>query len=134
MRKPRNDLPTLPVGFPDQLTFCSFARPYLVNQIVDFEEATPISIRKAIFISHGWRLSTAGWQMLKEAFSTYDTAHDDNIVVTGKILMSMDAICNGPWSLRGKWITLFDPTLHFELQMVGGDIRKFIDFRYHRDI
>lgn len=130
MKKKANELQTLPTGFPDQLTFCSFARPYLASQIADFEEATPISIRKAIFISHGWRLSTAGWQMLRERFAAYDTTHDDNVVVTGKILICMDAICNGPWALRGKSVTVFDPMLHFELQMVGGDIRRFIDFRY----
>jgi len=129
MKKTRNDLPALPVGFPDQLTFCSFVQPHLATHIADFELSTPESVRKAIFISHGWRLSQAGWQMLKEEFTAYDTINKDNIVVTGKILISMDSICNGPWSLRGQRVTLFDPTLHFELQMIGGDLSKFIDFK-----
>lgn len=132
MKKTLNDLPALPPGFEDQMLFCSFVRPYLATQIADFEEATPSSIRKAIFISHGWRLSTAGWQMLRVAFATYDTGHKENMIVTGRILMCMDHICKGPWSLRGQWITLFDPTLHFELQMVGGDLRQFIDFKFQR--
>lgn len=129
MKKAKTDLPILPSGFPDQSVFCSFARPYLATQISDFDEFTPASIRKCIFASQRWRLSTAGWQMLREAFATYDVVHDDNIVVTGKILIGMDFICNGPWALRGKTVTLFDPILFFELQMVGGDLRTFIDFK-----
>jgi len=90
---------------------------------------TPQSLRGLLFSNHGWRLSHGGRDMLKALFRDYDSSNDANTVVTGKILLNMDQCCGGPWALRGKTVTVWDPTVHFELQMVGGNLRDFVDFK-----
>lgn len=62
-------------------------------------------------------------------FKPYITINPDNLLVTGKILLGMDRCCQGPWHLRGKTAMVFDPHLHLEIQIVGGRISDFIDFK-----
>jgi len=85
-----------------------------------------------MFVSNGWKLSHSGRDMLRSKWQGYDSVNDANTVSTGKILINMDLCCASPWCWRGKCITVWDPTLHFELQMVNGNLSEFVDFKSPR--
>jgi hypothetical protein len=86
-------------------------------------------LRRALFSTSGWRLTKTGLETLSSIFQPYVTKNEDNTVVTGKVLLGMDKCCKSPWFLSGKTVTVFDPTLHLEIQIVGGNIADFIDFK-----
>lgn len=93
---------------------------------------TPDLLRKLLFVGKGWQLTNMGNEMLIESFKSYQSKNKINKIITGKILINMDICCNSPWHLHNTAITIFDSTLHFELQMVDGDINSFINFRSPR--
>lgn len=128
----RNKLPQLAKNFTDHLSFCAYVQPFIIIKISDFSDTSPINIRRLLFVNHSWRLNRSGNELLKNHFESFDIKNDENIVITGKIILSMDSICNGPWSLNGKTITVFDSTLYFELQMFGGKLSEFVDFKNPR--
>lgn len=67
--------------------------------------------------------------MLSSIFQAYVTKNEENTVITGKVLLGMDKCCKSPWNLNGKTVTVFDPTIHLEIQIVGGKVADFIDFK-----
>ena len=67
--------------------------------------------------------------MLRKHFKSYVSSHEDNQIVTGRLLLSMDSIINGPWGWFNKEIVLFDPQIHMELQIVGGRLSDLIAFK-----
>lgn len=129
MRKTRTELPDLPQSFPDQLSFCSLIGTSIATMTGDMEDSNPHQIRKMMFVNHSWRLSPSGCHILKDIFKSYDSHSRENLIVSGKILLGMDAICHSPWALHGKIVTVFDPMVHFELQMFDGRLPDLIDFR-----
>lgn len=86
-------------------------------------------LRRALFSTSGWRLTKTGAELLSTIFQPYVTKNDENTIVTGKVLLGMDRCCHSPWFLSGKTVTVFDPHLHLEIQIVGGRITDFIDFK-----
>lgn len=87
------------------------------------------SIRRAMFVNQGWRLTKVGLRMLSGEHNTYRCAHDDNSVLTGRVLMGMDDAVGGPWGYGGKDVYVFDQMVHFELQMCEGSALRFVDFK-----
>lgn len=129
MRKTQSNLPVLDNGFENQTILCIHLAPILEDRDSVFEALNIHTIKKVLFINNSWRLTGTGCQILSEHFVSYTSNHNDNTVLTGKILLNMDKCCLGPWFLRGKTITVFDPTIHFELQMVSGKLGDFVDFK-----
>lgn len=86
-------------------------------------------IRRYFFVGQGWRLTRTGCETLSSRYISYSSASDANTVITGKIILNMDNAVGGPWYLWGQKITVFDPTAHFELQMMGGNMNAFVDFK-----
>ena len=119
-----DNLPQLPLNYLNVLSFCTGIK----NDISSYHLA-PDVIRNIIFANKGWKLSKVGLKLISKNFKPYTSKHDNNKIVTGKILLKMDDCCNSPWSLFDGVVTVFDPILHFELQMVDGDISAFIDFK-----
>lgn len=129
MKKAKTDLPQLGVRFPDQLSFCGYINQSIDSYMTDSDQMSPVSARKMMFVNHSWRLSQTGLTIMKDLFASYESTSESNAIVTGRILIGMDAVCDAPWALRGKTITVFDPMLHFELQMMGGKIAEYLDFK-----
>lgn len=86
-------------------------------------------IRRYFFVGSGWRLTRTGCETLAQNYASYTSTSDANKIVTGRIILNMDDCVGGPWCIRGQNITVFDPAIHFEIQMVSGDINKFVDFK-----
>lgn len=117
-------LPQLPLTYLNVHAFCNGMK----NDLIGYKLA-PAVIKNILFSGKGWRLTHVGLELVTKKFKPYTSKHENNKVITGKILLRMDACCNSPWSLFDRVITVFDPILHFELQMVEGDISAFIDFK-----
>lgn len=118
-------------GFQDPYDLCDFIRPALVerNDLDDWLFLSTTELRRAIFSTNGWRLTKTGLEVLSTMFRPYITKNEENTIVTGKVLLGMDKCCKSPWYLSGKTVIVFDPALHLEIQIVGGKVSDFIDFK-----
>jgi len=88
-------------------------------------------LRKALFVNQGWRLTSAGLKLLGERYNSYVANSDDNNIMTGRVLLGLEDALRGPWAVRGKSLIVFEPMLHFELQMVDGSAQQFVNFKKH---
>ncbi len=123
-----SNLLELPLNCFDVLTFCNLIRPIVANYV-----DTSQSLRKILFVGKGWRLTKVGSELLAENFKPYKSKNKNNEIVTGRILLYMDLCCEGPWSILGDTVTVFNPTIHFEMQLVNGDINAYINFKSPKD-
>ncbi len=90
----------------------------------------PVNIAKRMmFGTRCWGLTRTGYSILSNHYTAYSAKNPKNGVLTGKILLNMDACCNGPWYIQGETVYVFDSVLHFELEMVNGNLNDFIDFK-----
>lgn len=86
-------------------------------------------IKRAVFVNQGWRLTKVGLRLFANNYNVYRSTHDENLVMVGKVLVSMDDAVGGPWGYRDKEIFVFDSQVHFELQMCDGSAKRFIEFK-----
>lgn len=86
-------------------------------------------VRRFFFVNQGWRLTGSGYNAVSDNYMSYASNSDSNKIITGKILLNMDHCVGGPWFIRGTQVIVFDPTVHFELEMHNGSISSFIDFK-----
>lgn len=94
-----------------------------------FGKLSSTQLRGLFFINKGWRLTNEGYLYISKKFISYTSSNDQNKILTGKIILRMDECVNSPWFVRGKEVVVFDPVIHFELQMVNGELSKFVDFK-----
>jgi hypothetical protein len=88
-----------------------------------------LATRKTLFVNQGWRLTPTGTKLFVDCYNHYKALSDENEIMTGRVLIGMDRAVRGPWAYRGKTIITFDAQTHFELQMVGGSARAFVEFK-----
>ena len=86
-------------------------------------------LRQQIFVNQGWRLSRRGVNLFTGIYKHYTDTHDDNKIMTGKVLLNMDNAVKGPWGYKDSTIIVFDATIHFELQMCNGSAQQYISFK-----
>ena len=86
-------------------------------------------LRQQLFVNQGWRLSRRGVNLFTSMFNHYASSHDDNRIMTGKVLLNMDNAVKGPWGYKDSTIIVFDHTIHFELQMCNGSAQQYIAFK-----
>lgn len=86
-------------------------------------------VRRFFFVNQGWRLTSSGFQAISDNYISYSSKNERNTIITGKIILNTDDCVGGPWFLKGQNIVVFDPTIHFELQMVNGNLNDFVDFK-----
>lgn len=89
-------------------------------------------IRRHMFINQGWRLTHRGFQLLSRHHRAYASKNTANEKLTGRMLLAMDHCVRGPWFMRGSWVHVFDARIHLELEIMGGDVSAFVDFRVPR--
>ena len=89
-------------------------------------------IRRYFFVGLGWRLTRTGCETLSQTYTSYSSTSDNNKYITGKIILNMDECVGGPWCMKGQTVIVFDPKVHFELQMVSGDVNKFVEFKIEK--
>lgn len=86
-------------------------------------------LRQQLFVNQGWRLSRRGVNLFTGIYKHYTSTHDDNRIMTGKVLLNMDNAVQGPWGYKDSTIIVFDHTIHFELQMCNGSAQQYIAFK-----
>ena len=124
----RDTLLDLPITYTDIQQFCIDIKPFILD-----DDISPDIVRKVLFTGKGWRLSYTGHSLLVDRFKSYKSTNAKNKIITGKIMLHMDICCNSPWRLQSEIVTVFDPMLQFELQMVNGDLDTFINFKSTRN-
>ena len=105
------------------------ARAGIIDAQDPITETALLRARRALFVNQGWRLAPAGIKMFIECFKHYKATSDDNNIMTGRVLRTMDNAVRGPWGYRANSIITFDQQVHFELQMVGGSAQAFVEFK-----
>lgn len=88
-----------------------------------------ILLRQQLFVNQGWRLSRRGLTVFTGKYTYYTSTHDDNRIMTGRVLLNMDKAVLGPWGFKDSTITVFDPIVHFELQMCNGSAQQYINIK-----
>lgn len=83
---------------------------------------------KSSFLPGGWQLTNVGMDIMSKTYNSYVNENANNVLITGKVLINMGRITNGPWHARGRRVWTFSQDLHFELAMFDGDMRRFVDF------
>jgi len=86
-------------------------------------------LQRYFFVGLGWRLTWTGCQTLCQNYKSFISSSEENKYITGKIILNMDNCVEGPWCMKGQTIIVFDPKIHFELQMLNGNVNKFVDFK-----
>lgn len=129
--KRKSDLAALEVTSQDPLQFCMKIKHELGHAIDPEIVCDPKieSMRRFLFINQGWRLTHRGFNLLLKYYQSYASQNPTNEVVIGRVLISMDCCIGGPWFMRGRHVFVFNDTAHFELEMVNGDVRTYVDFR-----
>lgn len=95
----------------------------------DFETMPTDVAKRMMFGTRGWGLTRTGFNILSSHYTIYSAKNLKNGVVTGKILLGMDECCASPWHIQGETVYVFNSVLHFELEMVNGNLNDFIDFK-----
>lgn len=115
----------------DQVSLCEFLLPEMSVRLGldDGAFMSPSMLRNLLFSTQGWRLTKTGAELLASMFQSYVTTNEENTIITGKVLLGMDRCCNSPWHISGKSVVVFNPSLHLEIQIVGGKLTDFIDFK-----
>ncbi len=98
-----------------------------VNQ--DFNTMPTDVAKRMMFGTRGWGLTRTGYNILSDHYTVYCSKNPKNGTITGKILLGMDECCVSPWHIQGESVYVFNSLLHFELQMVNGNLNDFIDFK-----
>lgn len=127
-KTPKTDRPDLPVAA-SSIDLIDSIRSTLASTNRDFETMPTDVAKRMMFGTRGWGLTKTGYNILSDHYTVYSTKNSKNDIITGKILLGMDQSCASPWHIQGESVTVFDSVLHFELQMVNGNLNDFIDFK-----
>jgi predicted secreted protein len=96
---------------------------------IDFTDKD-LNLSETFFKRKTWQLTTWGGIVLSRTYMYYDIEHrsDSNSIITGKILIGIDRVINGPWHIYNNYIRIWDQDKHFEIQLFDCDIARFVDF------
>ena len=119
----------LPVDTQNSMELVSVIKSVLATTNSDFDIMSNDIAKKMMFSNKQWGLTKTGYNILSAVYQSYTSKNPANKVMTGKILLGMDHCCASPWFVQGESVTVFDSVLHFELQMVNGNLNDFIDFK-----
>lgn len=85
-----------------------------------------------MFKKNTWQLTDWGAKFLSSTYTYYDLQNKNNeniACLTGKILVGMDRIMNGPWYIHTyNIVRIWDQNKHFELQLLHCDFARYVDF------
>lgn len=134
MKKARNELPLLDVAGRSPIGLAMDLVLQLRSQRDPsfLEDLNPERIGRYFFVGQGWRLTGRGDYELSRWYRQFISENPANEIITGKVLLNLDAAIRGPWRIRDHEIIVYDPTVHFELQMVDGSVHAYADFRKSR--
>ena len=122
-----SDLPDFPDNENDRLDFYKKLRIDINNHWL-IPPTMPETVKKYLFFGRSWRLNAAGKKTFSKYFNEYEL-NNTHGMLTGKILIKMDDCCNGPYYITNNKITVFNISTYFELQLLDGDLNKFVDFK-----
>lgn len=115
-------------------------RTDLINQVINYinidrtwktihnKPSTQKEWDTFLFQKNGWQLSFYGNIIFRATFTSYKV---DNVTadhLTGKIIINLSKLVNGPWCHRGSSLYIWNQPCWFEMQMFEGDLKRYIDF------
>jgi hypothetical protein len=133
LKKP-NDLIELPQGYQNQkdLVALLLSNPVVVKTWQGQYGSTlpddAAGFVKIFFMKNSWQLSFVGVMAFAQIFTYWSVQHPDNVALTGRVLVNMSKITNGPWYSQGRHICVWSQNTHFELLMFDGSIKRFVEF------
>jgi hypothetical protein len=80
-----------------------------------------------MFMPSGWQLSTFGCAILMRAYQSWRIVGPTKDNLTGKLVVNMNKMFNGPWYCNTTALYVWDQKLHCELQMFNGDLNLYIN-------
>jgi hypothetical protein len=133
-RRAAEDLPMLDVSGKVPASFAMDLALHLRSERDPsfLEDLNPERIQRYFFVGRGWRLTGRGNYELSRWYQQFISSNPANEIITGKVLLNLDAAIQSPWRIRDHEIIVYDPTVHFELQMVEGNAHTYADFRRSR--
>jgi len=120
-------------GFTNQLGWVKWYASMLSPEVWEdwpemSQEKQWAQIRKEVFVNQGWRLTANGLRLMSKLYQSWSSKHNDNRIMTGKLLLGMDRALGAPWGVRDSSMVLFDSQMHFELQMCNGSAQEWLRF------
>jgi hypothetical protein len=133
-RKTPEDLSLLDIDGRSPMQFAMDMAHYLRSEKDPhfLEDINPERIQRYFFVGQGWRLTGRGDHELSRWYQQFVSANPENEIITGKVLLNLDAAIRGPWRIRDQEIIVYDPAIHFEIQMVDGSAHQYAEFRKSR--
>jgi len=99
------------------------------NKIAAGVQSTGIDgYMRLFFMKNSWQLTSWGALALIKTYQSWTLLHDDNALISGRILINMSKIIKSPWIARGRHVYVWNESVHFEMQMFDGSIKNFVDF------
>jgi hypothetical protein len=85
-----------------------------------------------LFVQNSWQLTMFGSALLGSTYKHWIIRNDANARLTGRVIVNMNRLINGPWHAHNTSIRVWDQYLNFELAMFDGNLHQFVDFRSPR--
>jgi hypothetical protein len=132
-RKNIENLPVLPVGYvtASELISGLLDNPAVYTAWTQQYPTIPVDIAgvvRVMFMKNSWQLTTFGATCFSQTFASWELEHDDNALMTGRILISMSHIAKSPWYNRGRHVYVWSESVNFEMWMFDGSLKSYIDF------
>lgn len=88
---------------------------------------SPKDWTRHLFMPTGWQLTTFGCAILIRAYRSYRIAGPCKDDLTGRLIVNLNKLVNGPWYVNDSAIYVWDQKMHFELQIYNGDLATYIN-------
>lgn len=88
---------------------------------------TDRDVARHMFLPTGWQLTAFGCAMLMGTYKPYKIAGPSRNNLTGRIIVKMNQLVNGPWYLSKESLYVWDKNVSFEVQIFGSDLNTYIN-------
>lgn len=81
-----------------------------------------------LFFPNSWQLTLDGHIFMCKTFSNYYVhKHNENYKQTGRLLINLSRIVNGPWYIINGKLFVWNHYAHFELSMLEGNVHDYVN-------
>lgn len=108
----------------DDPNFISNIRLMLPNE----ELATSLkNLSKHMFMPTGWQLTKFGCKLLMRSYNSYRIAGPTKDALTGRQILKLNQLINGPWYLTSAAIYVWKKEFNFELHLFDANLDQYIN-------
>lgn len=88
---------------------------------------TPNNWIKHMFMPTGWQLTAFGCTILLRAYNSYRIPGPSKDTLTGRQVLKLNELVNGPWYLNKSAIYVWNRETNFELNLFDADLDQYIN-------